>query len=132
MCFQGQDDAWALATLLKCESKCNLDLKAITIVAGNTSRDHASQNTLLILKTLKREDIKVYAGAKDSLIAKPDFKSNFHGEDGLQGIFSPDEKPSLDLLQKEHAVEAMKKLIEEVKINFLFHITYESREDTCG
>lgn len=116
--IQGLDDVWALTTLLKCEQKCNLDLRAITIVAGNTTRDHASQNTLLVLKTLKREDIKVYAGAKDSLIIKPDFKSNYHGEDGLQGIFSPDEKPSLDLLQKEHAVEAMKNLIEEARNDF--------------
>lgn len=108
------DDAWALITLLKCEQKCNFDLKAITIVAGNTSLDHASQNTLLVLKTLKREDVKVFAGARDSLLIKPDFKANFHGEDGFQGVFSSDEKPSLDLLQKEHAVEAMKNLIEEV------------------
>lgn len=112
------DDAWALATLLKCEQKCNLEIKAVTIVPGNTTRDHASQNALLVLKTLKRLDVKVYAGAKDSLIIKPDFKSNFHGEDGFKDLFSSEEKPSLDLLQKEHAVEMMKKLIEEVKNNF--------------
>lgn len=108
------DDAWALITLLKVEEKCNFDVKAITVVSGNTRLNHACQNSLLILRTLKREDIKVYAGAKDSLLIKPNYESNFHGEDGFQGIFSPEEKPSLDLLQPQHAVEAMKSLIEEV------------------
>lgn len=110
----GADDAWALITLLKCEEKCNLDVKAITIVAGNTGRDHAAQNTLLVLKTLKRE-VKVYAGAKDGLLIRPDLGVHYHGEDGFQDLFKPEEKPSLDLLQKEHAVEAMKNLIEEVR-----------------
>lgn len=116
----GTDDAWALATLLSLEERCNLDVKAITIVPGNTTRDHACQNALLVLKSLKREDIKVYAGAQDSLIRKVGFKNDYHGEDGFQEIFSPTQKPSLDLLQKEHAVDIMRKLIEDVKyfLNF--------------
>jgi purine nucleosidase len=120
----GCDDAWALITLLKCEEKCNIELRAITIVPGNTSAVHASQNALFILKTLNRMDVKVYAGASDSLLSKKNYKSTFHGEDGLQDIFTADEKPSLDLLQKEHAVEAMRDLIEKVNIISIISISF--------
>lgn len=132
----GNDDAWALITLLKFEETCNIELQAITIVPGNTSTVHASQNALLILKTLNRMDVKVYAGASDSLLSKKNYKSIFHGEDGFQDIFSAEQKPSLDLLQKEHAVEALRDLIEKVKNSFTvfkfsikFFLTQESKRD---
>jgi inosine-uridine nucleoside N-ribohydrolase len=111
----GADDAWALITLLQSEKRCNIDLRAITVVAGNTDLHHACQNTLLVLKTLNRMDVPVYAGAEDSLIHKPDYKPTFFFPDGLKGAYKQEEKPSLDLLQKEHAVVALKKLIEEVR-----------------
>lgn len=110
----GCDDAWFLIALLKCEEKCNIQLQAITIVPGNTISPHAAQNTLLILKTLKRMDIKVYLGASDSLLRKKDYRSTFHGEDGFQDIVKSHDKPSLDLIQKDHAIEALKCLIETV------------------
>lgn len=119
----GSDDAWCLIALLKLEQKCNIELQAITIVPGNTTASHASQNVLLILDTLKRTDIKVYQGAKKSLLTK-DYHSNFHGEDGFQDIFNQNEKPSLDLLQKEHAVEALKTLIEKVINKILSNILF--------
>lgn len=110
----GADDAWCLITLLHFEEKFNIELQAITIVPGNTSASHAAQNTLLLLEKLKRTDIKVYLGATDSLLRKKDYQSNFHGEDGFQDLIKPHDKPSLDLIQKVHAVEALKCLIEEV------------------
>lgn len=111
----GTDDAWALITLLKCEEKFNLDVQAITVLTGNTLLNHGCQNVLLLLKTLNRMDIKVYGGAENSILPKSVFMTPHHGNDGLKDVFLPAEKPSLDLVQKKHAVEAMKDLIEEVR-----------------
>lgn len=68
----------------------------------------------MILKTLKRENVKVYFGAESSLLSN-DYQAKYHGVDGFKDIFNSIEKPSLDLVQKEHAVEMMRRLIEEVK-----------------
>lgn len=58
-CDSGNDDAWAIISLLKAEHKCNYKVIAITCVNGNTSVDHSSLNTLMILKTLNRLDVPV-------------------------------------------------------------------------
>jgi inosine-uridine nucleoside N-ribohydrolase len=108
----GTDDAWALITLLKCEQRCNIELKAITVLSGNTDVKHGCQNMLLLLKTLDRMDVPVYAGSHNALIVNPDYKPYYHGVDGFKDVFTQDEKPSLDLVQKVHAVEAMRSLIE--------------------
>lgn len=110
----GVDDMWALISLLKCSERFNYDLKAITVLTGNTRLSHGCQNVLLILKTLNRLDVKVYAGAENSIIQKELFSSVHHGDDGLRDAIPIQEKPSLDLVQKKHAVDAMKELIEEV------------------
>lgn len=53
------DDAWAIISLLKAEKKCDYEVIAITCVNGNTTVDHSSLNTLMILKTLGRLDVPV-------------------------------------------------------------------------
>lgn len=115
----GTDDAWTLIAILRSEEKYNMELKAITIVPGNTEAHHAAQNTLLILDTMKRTDIKVYFGAKDSLLSKTINTEKFHGEDGFKDVIKSCEKPSLNLMQSEHAIEVLKNLILEVIISFM-------------
>lgn len=111
-CDPGIDDAWALISLLKSEEKFNLKVQGITIVNGNTSIEHGSQNTLLVLKTLGRLDVPVYLGAESSLLHKRGFYTHHHGTDGFGDSYEA--KPSLDLVQKKHAVEALKEIIEQV------------------
>jgi purine nucleosidase len=118
----GIDDAWALITLLKCESRCKFQVKAITTCFGNTQLIHASQNTLFMLNLLQRMDIPVYAGAKNGILLKPDYKPSFFAPDGFKGIIPASNKPSLDLMQKKHAVEAIRELIEEVYYTFKMKI----------
>lgn len=84
---------------------------AITIVSGNTSVDHSSLNALLILEKLGRLDVPVFIGADNSLIRKA-YIPKYHGDDGLFNIYK--EKPSRDLVQKQHAVAALHELIEKV------------------
>lgn len=110
-CDPGNDDAWAIISLLKGESRFGIQLKAVTVVSGNTNVDHGSLNALLTLKALDRLDVPVHVGASSGLINN-NYRPTFHGADGFQMAYS--EKPSRDLLNKKHAVEALKNLIEEV------------------
>jgi inosine-uridine nucleoside N-ribohydrolase len=58
-CDSGNDDSWAIISLLRAEEKCDYKVIAITCVNGNTTVDHSSLNTLLVLKTLNRLDVPV-------------------------------------------------------------------------
>lgn len=58
-CDSGNDDSWAIISLLKAEQKCDFKVIAITCVHGNTTVDHSSLNTLLVLRTLNRLDVPV-------------------------------------------------------------------------
>lgn len=112
-CDPGSDDAWAIISLLKSEEKFNLKLKGITVVNGNTSVENGSRNALLLLKTLNRTDVPVFIGAESSLLSKKGFYTNFHGKDGFSDVY--EDKPSQDLVQSQHAVEALKDFIERVR-----------------
>ena len=111
-CDSGKDDAWAVISLLTSETQFNFKVIAITCCNGNTFVSHSSLNNLLILKSLDRLDVPVYVGAESSLIRKPDYKPFFHGKDGFGDVYT--EKPDKELLQKKHAIEAMKDHIEDV------------------
>jgi inosine-uridine nucleoside N-ribohydrolase len=112
-CDPGSDDAWAIISMLKCEERFNLKLKAITVANGNTSTENSSRNALLILKTLNRLDVPVFIGAESSLLVKPGYYPKFHGKDGFSDVY--DDKPSRNLVQSKHAVEALKEIIESVR-----------------
>ena len=58
-CDSGNDDSWAIISLLKAEQKCDFKVVAITHVNGNTTVDHSTLNTLLVLKSLNRLDVPV-------------------------------------------------------------------------
>lgn len=114
-CDSGNDDAWAIISLLRAEQKCDYKVIAITCVNGNTTVDHSALNNLLILKTLGRlDDVPVYRGAESALIANNTKYEPFHGADGFGMIYT--DKPSEDLVQKKHAVLAMKEYIDQVNI----------------
>lgn len=114
-CDTGNDDAWAVISLLKSETQFNFKVLAITCCNGNTSVNHSSLNNLLILKTLDRLDVPVYVGAESSLIRKLDFEPFVHGSDGFGDVYT--DKPDKELLQKKHAVEALKDYIDDVSRN---------------
>lgn len=112
-CDTGNDDAWAIISLLRAEQNLNYKVIAITCVDGNTTVDHSALNNLLILQTLDRLDIPVYKGAESALIKNTAEHEPFHGIDGFGMIYS--DKPSKDLIQEKHAVLAIKDYIDEVR-----------------
>ncbi|MBO0991429.1 ribonucleoside hydrolase RihC [Bacillus sp. SD088] len=101
----GIDDAIAIAIALYSEK---LDVRLITTVAGNVSLEKVTYNALRLLKFFKK-DIPVAKGADRPLIKAPIDASGIHGSTGMDGFDF--EEPTKDLLLKENAVEAMRRII---------------------
>ena len=103
----GIDDALALAIALFSDE---LDVRLITTVAGNVSLENVTQNTLRLLNFFGK-DVPVALGAAQPLIAEFVDASNVHGKTGMEGYNFPE--PKTELLLKEHAVNAMRRVIME-------------------
>lgn len=98
----GQDDAVAL--LLAFASAAELDLKAITTVAGNVPLALTTANALRIRELAGREDVPVHAGADRPLIFPLSTAEFVCGPDGLAGAELP---PARGKPSPAHAVEAL-------------------------
>ena len=94
------DDAVALIMALR---EPEVDVKAITVVAGNVSMKKGSRNARYTVELCKAE-VPVYEGADRPLLREPRVASFFHGEDGLgdQGYPPPRRPPAAG-----HAVPAL-------------------------
>lgn len=105
----GVDDAQAIMLAL---AQPGFEILGISCCHGNTPLDNVLQNTLRILKVCNRLDIPVYRGCSKPLLARKQHASDYHGKDGLGDVPDP-HPPSLDLLQKEKAVQAMIKIVKQ-------------------
>jgi purine nucleosidase len=99
-CDPGQDDAVAL--LLAMASPDELEILAVTTVAGNVPLDLTQRNARMICDIADRRDVPVFAGCDRPLELDPITAEYIHGDTGIDGIdvFEP-ETP----LQPEHAVD---------------------------
>lgn len=89
----GADDVVAL--LLALASPQELNVMAITTVAGNVRIDKTSRNARLALEWAGREDVPVYAGAGKPLVRTPIYAENIHGKEGLPGVQVHEPKKAL-------------------------------------
>lgn len=103
----GIDDALAIAIALFSEE---LDVRLITTVAGNVSLENVTGNTLKLL-AFYGKDVPVAKGADKPLIVDFVDASNVHGKTGMEGYDFP--APREELLLKEHAVNALRRVIME-------------------
>jgi pyrimidine-specific ribonucleoside hydrolase len=85
-CDPGHDDALAIALAL---ARPELDVLAITTVAGNAPLAKTTANTLRVLALLRREDVPVAAGADRPLLREPWVPVVVHGDSGLDGADLP-------------------------------------------
>jgi purine nucleosidase len=94
------DDAVALIMALRAP---DVDVAAITVVAGNVPLEQATRNALYTAE-LCGSSAPVYAGAARPLVREPRHAQWFHGADGLgdQGYPPPQRAP-----ERKHAVDAM-------------------------
>ncbi|XP_063809256.1 nucleoside hydrolase-like [Pseudophryne corroboree] len=105
----GVDDAQALMLALAAP---HVEILGITCCHGNTTLENVCKNVLRVLQTCDRLQIPVYGGASRAILGDSINASHYHGVDGLGDVHDPT-SPSLDLLQKEHAVLAMLRIINE-------------------
>ncbi|CAN7616602.1 nucleoside hydrolase [Bosea sp. LjRoot90] len=98
----GQDDAVAL--LLAFASATELDLKAVTTVAGNVPLVLTTANALRIRELAGRKDVPVHAGADRPLIFPLSTAEFVCGPDGLAGADLP---PPRGKAESGHAVEVL-------------------------
>src|ERR687889_814663 len=83
----GHDDAVAL--MLACGAP-DLDLLAVTTVAGNVPLEKTTRNALRILSLIGHTDVPVAAGASSPLHRPLRTAEDIHGESGLEGPEIPD------------------------------------------
>jgi purine nucleosidase len=99
-CDPGVDDA--VAILLALASPQEIELLAVTTVAGNVPLEKTAYNARRILTLAGREDIPVYAGCSRPMLEAKGWESKVHGNDGLGNVALP--QPSF-ALQTQHAVD---------------------------
>jgi purine nucleosidase len=96
----GQDDAVAILFALGASGQ--LDLCAITTVAGNVPLSLTSKNARIVLAWANRTDVPVYAGCPRPLMRELVTAEDVHGKTGLDGV--PLDEPKVGLA-KGHAVD---------------------------
>lgn len=87
-CDPGQDDAVAL--LLALGSPEEIELLAVTTVAGNVPLSRTSRNAQRILTLAGRSDIPVHAGCSRPILRPLETAEYVHGETGLNGAVLPE------------------------------------------
>src|ERR1700754_2877362 len=100
-CDPGHDDAMALMLAV---ASPELEVCAVTTVAGNQTIEKVTANALKVLDLVGRPDIPVAAGADRALVHPARVASEVHGETGLDG---PDLPPPSRETEPMHAVELL-------------------------
>src|SRR5215212_5009693 len=106
-CDPGHDDAIAL---LLAVGSPELELSAVTTVAGNQTLDKVTANAIRVLDVAGETGIPVAAGADRPLIHPARVAGEVHGETGLDG---PDLPPPSREPEPLHAVELMARELRE-------------------
>jgi inosine-uridine nucleoside N-ribohydrolase len=105
-CDPGHDDAMALLLAL---ASPELEVSAVTTVAGNQTLEKVTANAIRVLDVIEA-DIPVAAGADRALIHPAHAAADVHGETGLDGPdLPPPSREPLDL----HAVELIARKLRE-------------------
>jgi inosine-uridine nucleoside N-ribohydrolase len=83
----GYDDA--LALMLACGAP-ELEVLAVTTVAGNVSLEKTTRNALRVLSLIEHVDVPLGAGAEAPLVRPLHTAEHLHGESGLDGPELPE------------------------------------------
>ncbi|HEX2505289.1 MAG TPA: nucleoside hydrolase, partial [Gaiellaceae bacterium] len=108
-CDPGHDDAIALLLAL---ASPEVEVLAVTTVAGNQTLDKTTGNALRVLELAGREDVPVAAGAAQPLVRDIRVAIEVHGESGLDG---PDLPEPATRAVAESAVELLARVAEEAR-----------------
>lgn len=106
-CDPGVDDCIALFIAL---ASPELDVRAVTTVAGNVRLETCTRNALAALELAGRTDVPVFAGCGRPLQAEPVYADHIHGESGLGRAVLPEPaRPA----EAEHAVDFLIRTLRE-------------------
>ncbi len=106
-CDPGHDDAMALMLAV---ASPELELVAVTTVAGNQTLDKVTANAIRVLDVARETDIPVAAGADRPLVHLARVAGEVHGETGLDG---PDLPPPSRAPEPLHAVDLLAQNLRE-------------------
>src|SRR3954447_17841816 len=106
-CDPGHDDAMALLLAL---ASPELEVAAVTTVAGNQTLEKVTANAIRVLDVAGADHVPVAAGAERPLVHPARVAAEVHGETGLDG---PDLPPPSRAPEPGHAVELMARLLRE-------------------
>src|SRR3954447_22664273 len=105
-CDPGHDDAMALMLAV---ARPELELTAVTTVAGNQTIEKVTANAIRVLD-VAGSDAPVAAGAHRALVHPAKTAADVHGETGLDG---PDLPPPSRAPEAKHAVELLAEKLRE-------------------
>lgn len=100
----GHDDAVAILLAAMAEE---LNLKGITVVAGNQILEKTVQNTVNVCSYASITDVPIYAGMDQPLVKEQVIAQDIHGDSGLDGpkfpepIIEPEQKHAVDYIIEE-------------------------------
>jgi inosine-uridine nucleoside N-ribohydrolase len=106
-CDPGHDDALAILLAL---ARPEIDLGAISTVAGNSTLENTTRNALSVLTLIGRTDIPVASGAAGPLVRELVTAPNVHGGSGLAGADLP--APAVNIVSDD-APALMARVIRE-------------------
>jgi pyrimidine-specific ribonucleoside hydrolase len=112
-CDPGHDDAMALMLAV---ASPELELVAVTTVAGNQTLEKVTANAIRVLDVVEAHDIPVAAGADRALIHAARAAGDVHGETGLDG---PDLPPPSRTTEPVHAVELIASKLRERRLTLI-------------
>jgi purine nucleosidase/pyrimidine-specific ribonucleoside hydrolase len=105
-CDPGHDDAIALLLALGSDE---LELRGVTVVAGNQTLEKTTANAIRVLELAGRGDVPVAVGSPRPLVREPFVAAYVHGETGLDG---PDLPPPQAEPSDQHAVDFLAERLE--------------------
>ena len=106
-CDPGQDDAIAILLAL---ASPEIDVVAITVVAGNVPLSLTEKNARKMVELSGRTDVPVHAGCARPIMQPLTTAEEVHGESGLDGPELPE--PTMPLAE-EHAVDTIIRIVRE-------------------
>ncbi|OMJ94975.1 hypothetical protein SteCoe_1666 [Stentor coeruleus] len=109
----GIDDVMALLVALA----SNIEIIAITTVAGNTTERNVYRNVIEVLRIAGKE-VPIYRGSKRPLLNQLNTCHEFHGEDGINDYWKTHSDNFQDI-QTEHAASAISRLSKSGDVNII-------------
>jgi purine nucleosidase len=109
-CDPGIDDAAAI--LLALASPDELEVLAITAVAGNVALELTERNARALVELAGRREVPVHAGCAGPLHGPPITAEHVHGANGLGGVVLPE---PVRPLAAPHAADAIVEIVQAAK-----------------